>query len=120
MSVPTCYTQSARFKWEAKMAVTVNSEFQSMFGSSPNGDSAVECQKWQRLCETMLAERERLREQLTAANTKLTEYRLMLNSMMCEKYQFVAKEELLARCGDGEPTMEELIIELEQQLGKTA
>jgi len=95
-------------------------EFQSMFGSQPNGDSPIECEKWRRLCQVIVAERDRLREQLATTSAKLNEYRLLANAMTREKFQFGTKEELMAQCGDGEPTIEQIILQLEQQLGKTA
>ena len=44
---------------------TASGAFQAHFGAPPGSqDAKAECEKWQRLCDDLLAERERLRAEL--------------------------------------------------------
>ncbi len=80
--------------------------FQSHFGAPPGGqDARGDCEKWERLCAELLAERARLREDLLRA--RFEEF--------CKSYQPLTREELEAMI-DRENTIEDIIADLKKEL----
>lgn len=97
-------------------------EFQHHFGGPPGaGDVAADCKKWEQLCGELLAEREKLRDQLERMRTERDRYRKSLGHLVCKDLlepEFT-KEEMLAFV-DRAPPLEELIAELETDARKRA
>ena len=88
-------------------------EFQAHFGAPPGGkDARSDCEKWQRLCEELLAERERLRAQL--ANEKASREKAVLDAI-CKDYTLPLTMEQVYALVDKETTMEQLMAELESE-----
>lgn len=84
--------------------VTAGSIFKAHFGASPGEhDAKVECEKWQRLCDELLAERERLRAQLERAR---------LEAFCKEPQPNLTMEQVYAQV-DRDTTIQQLIAELE-------
>jgi hypothetical protein len=54
---------------------TPTHEFQSHFGTAPGlPDPVAECKKWENLCGELLAERQKLRDDLANAETERDRY----------------------------------------------
>jgi hypothetical protein len=98
---------------------TPTSEFQSHFGNAPGlPDAAAECKKWESLCAELIAEREKLREELDRSQEQCELYRKSLLYQFAKDYQpTFTKEEALAHA-DGRPTLQELISELDEQYAR--
>lgn len=73
----------------------------------------AERQQWEQLCRELLQEREQLRTELAATKAKCERYLLYLQAQSAEEINLTI-EEVLAREGQ-EPTIEQLIAELEQE-----
>jgi hypothetical protein len=82
-------------------------EFQARFGVPPGSqDPAVECAQWQRLCAELLSERTLLQAQLDRARL----------AALCKDFRLdLTMEEVYAQV-DKETSLEQLIVELENQL----
>jgi hypothetical protein len=94
---------------------TPTGEFQAHFGGPPgSSDLAADCKKWENLCGELLAERQRLREDLAKTQSEREQYLKSLYHLLCKDYVCpYTKEELFANA-IFEPTMEEIIAELER------
>lgn len=81
--------------------------FQSHFGAPPGGqDAHGDCEKWERLCGELLAERAKLREELLRA--RFVEF--------CkEPFPLLTRDELEAQI-DREGTIDEIIADLKKEL----
>ena len=83
---------------------TAISMFQAQFGSPPGSqDAKNECEKWERLCNELLADRERLRAELE---------RVRLDKICKDFKPVFTREEIYAQV-DCETTIDQLITELE-------
>ena len=85
---------------------TATGIFQAHFGIAPGSqDPKADCEKWQRLCDELLAERERLRAELEKA--RLDEFckGFVPTLTMAEVYAQV----------DRETTIEQLIADIERE-----
>src|SRR5688572_3912534 len=90
---------------------TARGIFQAHFGAPPGSqDAKTECEKWQRLCDELLADRERLRAELEKARL----------DRICKDFkpQFTM-EEVYSQV-DRETTIEQIITELEHAAEKKA
>ena len=93
-------------------------EFQAHFGSVPgSADAVAECKKWEKLCAELLADREKLREELTQMQRMYDACAKSLFHLQCKDWvpPVISKEELekaLANV-DTKPTILDLIAELE-------
>jgi hypothetical protein len=85
--------------------------YQAYFGALPDGqDKKAECEKWERLCGELLAERERLRAELEKER---------LDSL-CKNFKLeLTMEEVYAQV-DRECSLEQIIADLERKAGTTA
>ena len=92
---------------------TPTGEFQAHFGGPPSSsDPAADCKKWENLCADLLAEREKLREDLAKVQIERDQYLKSLYHVLCKDYVCpYTKEELLANA-IYEPTLEEIVAEL--------
>jgi hypothetical protein len=90
-------------------------EFQAQFGSAPgSADIVAECKKWENLCADLLVQRQTLREALAKAQVARDNYQKALMRAECEHYVCpYTKEELFADA-IYEPTIPELLEELEK------
>lgn len=94
---------------------TSTGEFQAHFGSAPGTTDAVaECKKWERLCAEVIAERERLREELAKAQRDCDLYRKSLFREMCKDYKPDYDRSVAFAHLDDTPTVQEIITELER------
>lgn len=85
---------------------TATGEFQAHFGGSPgSSDLAAECKKWEKLCGELLADRQKLREELDACRRTLLRFH-------CENYQPDFDAQAALAHIDDEPSLEQLIAEL--------
>ncbi len=85
---------------------TPASMFQAHFGAPPGAqDPRADCEKWERLCGELLAERARLREELERA--RFVEF--------CKSFQPLTAEELEAQMAGATP-FEETIASLKEEL----
>ncbi len=93
-------------------------EFQAHFGAAPGTlDAKAECEKWQRLCAELLAERDKLRAAL--ADEQAAHERTVLTMMRDEVDPNLTMEEIYASIDRG-TSFEQLIAELraEAEAGK--
>jgi hypothetical protein len=97
-------------------APTATGEFQAQFGSPPgSSDLTAECKKWEKLCGELLADRQKLREELAKLRAERDAYYKALMRAECENYVCPhSKEELFANA-IYEPTIPELLAELEKR-----
>jgi hypothetical protein len=86
---------------------TPASVFQAHFGAPPGAqDPRADCEKWERLCGELLAERAKLREELLRA--RFVEF--------CkEPFPLLTRDELEAQI-DREGTIDEIIADLKKEL----
>jgi len=84
---------------------TASGIFQAQFGAPPGSqDAKTECEKWQRLCDELLADRERLRAEVEKGRLE----------KFCNDFKpEFTMEEIYAQV-DRETTMTEIIAGLEQ------
>ncbi len=94
---------------------TPTGEFQAHFGGPPGStDVAAECKKWEKLCGELLAERQELRAELAKAQTERDQHLKSLYHLLCKDYICpYTREELFANAVY-EPSMEDLIAELDR------
>ena len=86
---------------------TAAGEFQAQFGAPPTGhDAKAECEKWQRLCDKLLTEREFLRVELEKER---------LDRICKEFIPTLTMDEVYAQI-DRETTLEQLIDDLQKEL----
>lgn len=89
-------------------------EFQAHFGTAPGTqDAKAECERWQRLCAELLAERDRLRTEL--AKEQAAHERTVLAMMRDEVDPNLTREEIYASI-DRETSFEQLIEELRAEV----
>ena len=89
-------------------SVAASAVFQAEYGTPPGTqDARSECEKWQRLCDQLLAEGQRLRSELEKA---------CLNTF-CKDYKPQSMEMVYSQV-DRETTLEQIIDELEQATEK--
>ena len=106
-------------------APTPIGEFQSHFGSPPgSSDTAGECKKWERLCAELLAEREKLRQDLAEARTERDDYLRAVYALLRKEdtppdFTREEVEEAMAHLHD-RPTIRDLIAEFEREIGSSA
>jgi len=94
--------------------VTPVGEFQAHFGATPGTlDAKAECEKWQRLCAELLAERDRLRAEL--AKEQAAHERTVLTMMRDEVDPNLTMEAIYASI-DRETSFEQLIAELRAEV----
>jgi hypothetical protein len=87
-----------------------NAFFQKQFGSAPGGEDAkAECEKWQRLCDGLLAERSRLQEELE--NLRLEQITKEWEQMPIPPWEEMEKQI------DRSTTLEEIIAKMKAELG---
>jgi hypothetical protein len=81
--------------------------FQARFGAPPNGqDAQADCEKWERLCGELLAERARLRGELEKARVE----------KICKDFKpEFTMEENYAQV-DRDTSLEQIIADLKQEL----
>lgn len=97
MSIPTQSTPTAA------------GVFQAHFGAPPGSQDAVaDCEKWQRLCDELLAERARLRAELEKA-------RLEQIFREWDSLPIQTMEEVYAQV-DRSTTLEQLVAEMREEL----
>ena len=88
--------------------VAATAVFLAHYGALPGSqDARSECEKWQRLCDELLAERERLRSELEKARLHT----------FCKDYKPQSMEMVYSQV-DRETTLEQIIDELEQATEK--
>ena len=77
---------------------------------------AVECQKWEKQCAELLAERERMCAELAKVKSERDSYLKTVYHFMCKDYTppDLTKEQIFALVRD-EPTFEETIAELKRE-----
>lgn len=96
--------------------VTPAGEFQAHFGGPPStSDPAAECKQWEKLCADLLAERQKLREELAQMRWEYDACRKTLFHLKCKDYTpppTITNEEALAYV-DEKPTIQEFIAELQ-------
>jgi predicted nuclease with TOPRIM domain len=93
---------------------TPTAEFQAHFGGLPgSSDLAAECKKWENLCGDLLAERQKLREELAQMQREYDACRKTLFHLKCKDYTppEITDKEALAYV-DLRPSIHELIAEL--------
>lgn len=92
-------------------------EFQAHFGGPPgSSDLVAECKKWENLCADLLAQRQKLREELAKAQAERDRYEKALMRTECENYVCpYTKEELFANA-IYDPTIPDLLTETEAEL----
>jgi hypothetical protein len=80
--------------------------FKAHFGDAPSTqDAKAECEKWERLCGELLAERERLRAELEKA--QLNEF--------CKGFELNQTMEQVYAQVDRETTLEQIVANLERE-----
>jgi hypothetical protein len=90
---------------------TAMSIFQAYFGAPPGSqDSKIECENWQRLCDELLADRERLRAELEKARL----------DKICKDFKPTFTMEEVYSQVDRQTTIEQIIAELEYAAEKKA
>src|ERR1043165_7218970 len=90
--------------------------YQAQFGAPPGSqDAKAECEKWQRLCEELVAEREKLRVEL--AKAKAEQEKIALRMMFQEFISMpkLTMEEIYARV-DRTTSLEQIIADLRREL----
>lgn len=90
---------------------TPTGEFQAHFGGPPGSvDAVAECKKWEKLCAELLAEREKLCDELAQMGRMYDACAKSLYQLKFEDYEppVITDEEALA-CLDENPTLEEII-----------
>jgi hypothetical protein len=88
--------------------------FQAQFGAPPGSqDAKAECEKWQRLCDELLADRERLRADRERLRAEVERRRL---DEMCKHYKLNLTMEQVYAQVDRESSIEQVIAELEREL----
>lgn len=94
---------------------TPTGEFLAHFGGPPgSADLAADCKKWEKLCGELLAEREKLRDELAKTQAERDGYVKALMRAECENYVCpFTKEELFANAVY-EPTIPEILAEVEK------
>jgi hypothetical protein len=93
-------------------------EFQAHFGTPPGlPDPVAECKNWEKLCGDLLAERQKLREDLANAQTERDRYMKSLSYFVGKDYVCPYTDEELLSCVDRQPPLRELITELERGMG---
>ena len=83
---------------------------------APTVDFQAECKKWETRCADAIAERDRLRAELTKTQQERDAYLKTVYHLMCKDYvppEFT-KEEVLAHLDD-KPTFHDLIVELQRE-----
>ena len=94
-------------------------EFQAHFGTPPGAmDAVAECKKWEKLCAELLADRQRLSEELAKTQTERDAYQKNLYHLLCKDYQPDFDREIAFAHLDDKPTIQELVAELEAGAGK--
>jgi hypothetical protein len=97
---------------------TPTHEFQSHFGASPGlPDPVAESKKWKDLCADLLAEQQQLREDLANAQTERDQYLKSLYHYVGKDYVCAYTDEELHACVDREPPLQELIADVERDMG---
>ncbi len=85
--------------------------FQAHFGALPGSqDARAECERWERLCEQLLADRERLRAELEKARL----------DKICKDFKPNLTMEMVYSQVDRATTMDQIISELEHAGEKRA
>jgi hypothetical protein len=93
-------------------------EFQSHFGTAPGlPDPVAECKKWENLCGELLAERQKLREDLANAETERDRYLKSLYHFVGKDYVCPYTDEEMLACVDREAPLRELIADLQLDMG---
>ena len=81
--------------------------FQAQYGAPPGSqDAKAECEKWQRLCDELLAERQRLRSELEKAR---------LQQIFNEWGPIPSMEEVYAQV-DRQTSLDEIIAQMKREL----
>ena len=94
-------------------------EFQAHFGTPPGAlDAVAECKKWEKLCGELLADRQRLTEELAKIREKCDAYQKNLYHLLCKDYKPDFDKEFAFAHLDDKPTIQELIADLEAGAGK--
>lgn len=89
-------------------------QFQSQFGGPPGGpDPKAECEKWQRLCAELLAERDRLQTEL--AKERAAHERTVLTMMRDEVDPSLTREQIYAGI-DRETSLDDILERLRQEV----
>jgi hypothetical protein len=98
---------------------TPSGEFATHFGAPPgSSDTAADCKNWEKLCGELLAEREKLRAELTKLHHECKSYKRSLIHLMSKDFDPSFDKELAFAHADDKPTIQEIIAELEQAPGK--
>lgn len=85
--------------------------FQAHFGAAPGSqDANSECEKWEQLCDQLLADRERLRAELEKARL----------DKICKDFKPELTMEIVYSQVDRETTMDQIITDLEHEAEKGA
>ena len=91
-------------------------EFQAHFGSPPGAqDPKAECEKWERLCAELLAEREQLRAELARAQAEQEKAVLRVMFAEFESMPKLTMAEIYAQV-DRETSMDDIIADLHREL----
>lgn len=99
-------------------APTPTHEFQTHFGTPPGlPDPVAECKKWEKLCGELLAERQKLREDLANTQVERDRYIKSVSHLMSKDYVCPYTDEELLSCVDRQPPLRDLIAELERDVG---
>ena len=96
---------------------TPTGEFQAHFGGAPGSPDAVaECKKWEKLCAELLAEREKLREELAQMGRMYDACAKSLYQLKFKDYEppEITPEELKAALAsvDDKPSIADFIADL--------
>lgn len=95
--------------------VTPASEFQAQFGGPPStSDLAAQCKQWEKLCAQLLAEKEKLREELAQIRWEYDACRQTLFHLKCKDYKPDFDEAVGFAHLDDKPTVQEIIEELKK------
>ena len=97
---------------------TPTGEFQAHFGGPPgSADLTADCKNWESLCGELLAERQKLREELAKSRRERDQYLKSLYHFLCKDYKPDFDRETAFAHIDDKPTIQELIAELERTPG---
>jgi hypothetical protein len=92
-------------------------EFQAHFGGPPgSSDLVAACNKWEKLCTDLLAQRQKLREELSKTQAERDGYQKALMRAECENYISPYTKEQLFANAIYEPAIPELLGEIEAEL----
>jgi hypothetical protein len=96
--------------------INAANEFKAHFGAAPGvQDPTIECANWQRLCETLLAERTVLQTQLEAARADAESHLKSLEALACKSFKLDLTMGQVYSLVDKETSLAQLIAELEHE-----